>query len=134
MKIAIFSDTFLPTVDGVTISSKNEVLMFSKDNQLKIFIPEGSEKIDESDYVFLGAKPLKKYPAYKARIPTFRRVYRELKEFKPDVIHLQTIFGIGLEGLICSKILKIPTIVTSHTIYPDSVIHTNILGLENAIL
>lgn len=47
--------------------------------------------------------------------------YQIIKKFNPDVIHIHTEFGIGLFGILVSKMLKRPVIYTLHTIYDDYV-------------
>jgi len=38
-----------------------------------------------------------------------------VQAWKPDVIHTQTFFGVGIEALIASKLLGIPLVGTNHT-------------------
>lgn len=47
-------------------------------------------------------------------IPSFWR-WREVKKFRPDVIHAQLFFGVGLEALIASRRIGVPLIGTNHT-------------------
>ncbi len=38
-----------------------------------------------------------------------------IKKFRPDVIHAHLPFGVGIEGLIAAKILRVPLVGTDHT-------------------
>ncbi|PJE81291.1 hypothetical protein COU58_03160 [Candidatus Pacearchaeota archaeon CG10_big_fil_rev_8_21_14_0_10_32_42] len=132
MKIAIFSDSFFPLIDGVTTSIKNNMEILSKKNKIYFFVPSGTGKlnISNSKYTQLKSFPIKSYKGYKLRIPTFRKVYEELKKIKPDLIHIHSIFGVGWEGLIAGKMLKIPVIATAHTIFPEVGSELDLKGFE----
>lgn len=119
MKIAIFCDSFFPTIDGVSLSIKNNTELFPKDSKLFFFIPSRSKKINNQKYIFLKSKEVKKYKEYRIRIPSFFKVYNQLKKIRPDIIHAHSSFGIGWEGLVCGKLLKIPVVATFHTIIPE---------------
>jgi len=130
MKIAIFCDSFFPTIDGVSLSIKNNTELFSKQTKLFFFIPSGSNKINNHDYIFLKSREVKNYKEYKMRIPSFFKVYSQLKKIKPDLIHVHSAFGIGWEGVLCARILKIPIISTFHTVIPEVAKEFSFLNLE----
>ena len=132
MKIAIFSDSFFPLVDGGTISIKNNAEILSKKNKIFFFIPSKSQKLNikNSQYIQLKSYGLESYKGYKIRIPSFLKVYFKLKKIRPDIIHMHSIFGISWEGLIASKILKIPSVTTSHTIFSEATAELYLGGFE----
>ncbi len=131
MRIALFSDAFLPTVDGVAIALLNTARLLSERHKVLLFIPSGSDtpRIKNVGYVLLRSIPLKKYREYRSRIPSFAHVYAALRDFRPDLVHIHSIFGIGWEGLLCAKLLHIPTVVTAHTIFPEVAAELDIYGL-----
>jgi len=132
MKIAIFSDSFFPMTDGVTISIKNNAELFSKQNKLFFFVPSKLKKLNikNAKYIKLKTKDLKEYKGYQIRIPKFKKVYKELKKIKPDIVHIHSPSGIGLEGLVNARLLKIPVIATSHTLFPEVTEEINLKGFE----
>jgi glycosyltransferase involved in cell wall biosynthesis len=136
MKIAIFTDSFHPMVDGVVISVKNSASMLGKKgHDIIIFAPSGSILPKEMEklgikIVRLKSSTLKSYKEYKVRIPNPGKSLNAIKEFNPDIIHVHSPGGIGIEGLICAKKLNIPSIITAHSMFASSVKHLNLLGLE----
>lgn len=124
MKIAFFTDTFLPNTNGVVSSTINHIKELSKrghkillfcigSKYKRYFLSKNIEIIQYSGII------LPTYKDYRFRLPTCWRTKRELERFKPDVIHLQTPFSMGLEGLITAKIMNLPVVTTHHTFFSD---------------
>ncbi len=133
MKIAIFCDSFFPLTDGVTVSIKNHTELFSKKNKILFFVPSETDKlkIKNAKYFRLKSFAVKSYKEYKLRVPTFLRVIKELKRENPDIVHIHSIFGIGWEGLIAARLLKIPVVTTSHTVFPEVAAELDLGGIQN---
>ncbi|MEK7507756.1 MAG: glycosyltransferase, partial [Patescibacteria group bacterium] len=68
-------------------------------------------------------------------VPTGLRWLR-VKRFKPDIIHTQLFFALGLEALIASKILKVPIVGTNHTAVQEFVRYSPIRSrtIENLLI
>ena len=124
MNIALFSDTYLPDINGFATSTnilKNALkkqchhLMF-----VTTILQHHSDYIDEDqDVLRLPGIDLKKLYGYRAsNIYSFKGM-KELKEFQPDIIHVQTEFGIGIFGKIAGEILNVPVCYTYHTMWAD---------------
>ncbi len=124
MNIAIFSDTYLPDINGVAMSShilKNELIKHGHHVLVVTTqLPDNSKYIDENDYVLrLPGIDLKNLYGYRASSIYSFKGMREIKDFEPNIIHIQTEFGIGIFGKIVGEILNIPVIYTYHTMYAD---------------
>ncbi|MCL5094794.1 MAG: glycosyltransferase, partial [Candidatus Marsarchaeota archaeon] len=63
----------------------------------------------------------KNYPQYNIALFPFLSSIK-LRKIKPDIIHLQTPFGMGLSGLLSSKFSRIPSVSTFHTMFNDKTI------------
>jgi 1,2-diacylglycerol 3-alpha-glucosyltransferase len=113
LKIAYFTDTYVPNTDGVVTSIKLVAEhLRTAGHEVYIFCPSG---IIEDEYVIpIPSKKYQKYPQYKVSFPSFE-ILTKIREIKPDLIHVQTPVTIGLTGLYIGKILNIPTITTYHT-------------------
>jgi 1,2-diacylglycerol 3-alpha-glucosyltransferase len=113
LRIAYFTDTYLPNTDGVVSSIKLVTEYLHKyGHEVYVFCPSG---IEEGDYTIpISSKKYQKYPQYKVSFPSFEIIPR-LKEINPDIIHVHTPVTIGLTGLYLGKILNIPTVITYHT-------------------
>lgn len=124
MNIAIFSDTYLPDINGVATSShilRNELKKHGHHVLVvTTILPHESDYEDEDQYVLrLPGLDLKKLYGYRAsNIFSFKGM-KEIKEFEPDLIHVQTEFGIGIFGKIAGEVLNVPVCYTYHTMWAD---------------
>jgi len=124
MRIALFTDTYLPDVNGVVTSVvllKNELIKLGHEVYVVSNYP-GVSKIKEEENGHLIRLPgleLKKLYGYKMTQPFHLLFINELKDLKIDIIHAQQEFGIGMYASIVAKTLKIPLVRTYHTAYED---------------
>lgn len=124
MNIALFSDTYLPDINGVATSTHilKKELVKNGHNVLVVttILPHDSDYVDENDHILrLPGLDLKKLYGYRAsNIYSFKGM-KELKEFEPDIIHIQTEFGVGIFGKIAGEILNVPVCYTYHTMWAD---------------
>lgn len=123
MRIALFSDTYPPQINGVATATWTlaHVLM-EKGHKVMVVTPalEGQKKISYIDgIVRIPGITIKRLYNYKFSSFYNRRVYRFIKDFAPEVIHIQTEAGIGIFGRIVSFNLGIPLVYTYHTMYED---------------
>lgn len=117
MKIAIFTDTFAPDVNGVAKTLKRFTDFLSdKGLEYKVFAPKSaSQSIYSSDIYRFKSLPLFLYPECRFAFPNMLHVREELIQFKPDIIHVATPFNVGLCGLHYAKKLNIPLVGSYHT-------------------
>ncbi|PEP64358.1 MULTISPECIES: glycosyltransferase family 4 protein [Bacillus] len=117
MRVAIFTDTFTPQVNGVAKTLDRLTLYFQKQNiAYSVFAPQHTA---EDDFVAnvnkMRSIPLKiLYPECRFAFPT-PRIKRELLNFQPDIIHVATPFNMGLCGMYYAKKLNIPLVGSYHT-------------------
>ncbi len=117
MKIAIFTDTFAPDVNGVAKTLKRFTnYLDNKGLEYRVFAPESTNKDLFSSQVHRFASlPFFLYPECRLALPNMLSVKAELLKFKPDLIHVATPFNIGLCGLHYAKKLDIPVVGSYHT-------------------
>ncbi|MBO6047885.1 MAG: RecX family transcriptional regulator [Erysipelotrichaceae bacterium] len=123
MNIAIFSDTYLPDINGVATSTRilSKTLRAHGHNVLIVTPkkPSGSDYVDDEYVLRLPGIEVKKLYGYRASNIYSYRGMKEIRAFKPDVIHVQQEFGISIFGKIVGEILNIPVCYTYHTMYED---------------
>lgn len=129
MNIVIFTDTYLPKIDGVGISVDNfSRLLSQKGHQFVICAPkyEDEESVETPEGVqiirFKNA-PLPSYPEIKVVLPSHKRLNKAMHAFgegqKPDLIHIETPGLLGQYGVFASKMYNVPMLGTYHTLVSE---------------
>ena len=118
MRIAIFTETFLPATDGVVTRLRHtiEELLEMGDEMLVI-----APKYGEGPGSYLGVPihrvssvPFPPYPQIKLA-PVNPGVGLELRRFEPDLIHAVNPFILGWGAPYYSRTLNVPLVASYHT-------------------
>lgn len=123
MRIAIFSETYLPTPDGVAHflgCFTRELVKMGHEPHVFTTGRLTGEDGDVEDYVhrFKSIRfPL--YGQYRISPEPFIGALRAVKGLDFDVIHIHTPFFMGTAGFICSRVLEMPIVGTFHTNFLD---------------
>ena len=122
MKIALFTETYLPYINGVVTHVKilkegleklgHKVLVVTAD-------PHTHRYYVKDSVLHCPAKSFKRFYDYGLASPVSTRRLMYLKEFDPDIIHIHNEFGVGFSGAMIAKILKKPLVYTLHTMYDE---------------
>ncbi len=131
MKIAFFTETFLPKVDGiVTRLTKTIQYLVEAGDEVIVFCPEGCpENYKGAKVIGVAAMPLPLYPELKLGLPG-PAVSDALENFKPDLIHVINPAVLGLGGIWLAKTNDIPLIASYHTHLPKYLEHYGMGMLE----
>lgn len=119
MRIAIMTDSYRPTTDGVvTAVLVTRRVLEELGHTVFIIAPDpGSEYREEGVYYFRAIK-FKTYEGY--YVPIFPSDKTELiRKLNPDVIHIRGVAFMALKGLIASHNTKVPTVLTYDTMVTD---------------
>jgi len=129
MKIAIFSDTFLPQPNGVAnfvyqsaqslAERGHEVCVFTVCHAKHKALVTSCEKIN---VIILPSLPAGAYSGERLTLP-MGAAFKKLKKFQPDIIHSHTPFAVGWEAVWGAKILKTALVGTHHTFYDHYLKH-----------
>lgn len=117
LKIALFTDTFPPQVNGVSLTLQRWVEhMERRQVETRIFVPRCTSEDPEKPGVRRSRSiPLFFYPEHRLSFPNPFVIRRELREFRPDLIHVTTPFNMGLMGLHIARKEEIPLVASYHT-------------------
>jgi glycosyltransferase involved in cell wall biosynthesis len=117
MKIALFTDTFAPDVNGVAHTLKRFTDYLKKNNiPFRVFAPEGTNHDLFSAHIHrFVSLPFFLYPECRLALPNMLKIKASLQTFQPDIIHVATPFNIGLCGLHYAKKMDIPIVGSYHT-------------------
>jgi len=117
MRVALFTETFLPKVDGIVT-----VLVLLMDHLIKrnVEFMVVAPKLHNQPPEYRGKKVvgvpgvrLPLYPELKVGPPTIS-TYREVKAFQPDIAHFIHPTLVGTGGLMMAKRLNLPTLASFH--------------------
>lgn len=117
MKIAFFTDTFYPDVNGVarTLKRLTDHLEI-RGHEYRVFAPESTNDHLFSNHIHrFTSFPFFLYPECRLAFPNLLHTKAELNRFKPDLIHIATPFNVGLCGLHYAKKMNIPIVGSYHT-------------------
>jgi len=126
MRIALFTDTFPPFINGVSTSCYNLVQILKKNgNDVIVVTPQHSNgPLEIKDgIIFVPGIELKKLYGYRITSLYSPKVFKLIRDFHPEVIHNQTDSTIGQFAKIVANKLAVPIVYTYHTSY-DSVCPT----------
>lgn len=124
MRVALFTEVYLPAVNGVVthVKTLKEGLELLGHKAIIVTADSNVKKTQASeDILYCPAIRLEKIYGYDVASPLSTDRLKLLKDFNPDVIHIHNEFGIGLSGVIIARMLKIPLVYTMHTMYDDYV-------------
>ena len=121
LRIAMFTDSYLPSKDGVVTSillTKQELEKLG--HEVFIFAPEPWDYRDrESGVYYFKSRGFKSYPGY--MIPMFPTNKCEiLRELNVDLIHTHGLLFMGLRSMFAGRTLSKPVVVTFHTMVTDA--------------
>jgi glycosyltransferase involved in cell wall biosynthesis len=131
MKIALFTETFLPKIDGIVTRLKHTVEHLQRQgNQVQVFCPDyGLTEYKGATIYGVSAFPLPLYPELKMALPR-PSIGAELRRFKPDIIHVVNPAVVGLAGVYYAKRYGIPLMASYHTHLPEYLQHYGLGMLE----
>ena len=138
MKIALFTDTYPPEINGVSVSvGLHQKVLLDQGHEVLVITtnPFGKQIVIDAGVIRIPGVELKKLYGY--RLSTFfsAKAYQYIRKWQPDVIHIHTDVGIGIFGKITAFFLKAPTVVTYHTMYEDYTHYAGFLkGLASRVV
>lgn len=129
MRIGLFSDAYLPDINGVVSSIAtlkaaleklgHTVFVVSNHNGINV-------KYDAENHILrLPGLEVKKFYRYKMSNPIQLRGEEYIRKMDLDVIHVHTEMGIGLFARQMAKKYNIPLVYTYHTLYEDYLHYVN---------
>ena len=125
MRIGIFSQCYLPTLNGVVVSVETfRKYLEKRGHEYFIFAPhfEGYEDEDKEHIFRFPSFTVFGQNYYPLGIPFLEHsILKKIPDLKLDIIHSQHFFNIGHLGLKVSKKHKIPLVYTYHTLVTEYV-------------
>ncbi|WP_159790813.1 glycosyltransferase [Sodalinema gerasimenkoae] len=134
MRIALFTETFLPKVDGIVTRLRHTVEHLQRlGDDVLVISPDGGLTEYKGAKIFgVPGFPLPLYPELKLAVPN-PSIRPVLEDFKPDLIHVVNPAVLGLGGLYYAKSMNVPLVASYHTHLPQYLQHYG-LGMFEEVL
>lgn len=119
MRIALFTETFLPKIDGVvTVLCQALQRIQEQGHQAIIFgPPDMPESYAGTRCIGVGGPRFWLYPELRINLPR-PLILRELRAFNPDVVHVVNPAFLGPTGIALARLLRLPLMASSHMDIP----------------
>jgi glycosyltransferase involved in cell wall biosynthesis len=119
MRIAIFTEVFLPKIDGITNRLRSTLdCLAAEGDEILVFAPENAvAQHGSSRVVRVPGLPFPPYAELRATLPDPRIVF-ELARFRPDVVHAVGPACLGIWGMTAASLLRLPIVASYHTDLP----------------
>jgi glycosyltransferase involved in cell wall biosynthesis len=131
MKIALFTETFLPKIDGIVTRLCHTVEHLQRlGDEVLVFSPQGGLTEYKGAKIYgVDGLPLPLYPELKLGWPT-PAIGQEIERFQPDLVHVANPAVLGLGGIYYAKKFNIPLVASYHTHLPQYLHHYGLGILE----
>lgn len=132
IKVAYFAGSMRPGQDGVTRVLFRLIDWLNINEIDNLFVSSEIPQRDEqlTDYFEVPSFPIPFYKEYRFAYPGYKKFENKLKEFKPDIIHINSPCSLGLAAIKYGKNNNTPVVATYHTHFPSYAKYYNIKQLE----
>ena len=134
MRIAIMTDSYRPTTDGVvTAVLVTRRVLEELGHTVFIIAPDPGEEYREEGVYYFRAVKFRSYPGY--FVPLFPSDQSDLiRKLKPDVIHIRGVAFMAVKALIASHNTGVPTVLTYDTMVTDVIEQYSPIKLPKNVL
>lgn len=134
MRIALFTETFLPKIDGIVTRLRHTVEQLQKlGDEVMVVCPDGGlTEYAGARVLGVPGVPLPLYPELKMAWPG-PSVGRSLDRFRPDLVHVANPAILGLGGIYYAKSRQVPLVASYHTHLPQYLHHYGLGMLEGLL-
>lgn len=134
MRIALFTETFLPKVDGIVTRLRHTIEHLERNgDRVLVVAPEGGLTEYKGAKVYgIPGMPLPLYPELKLALPPIG-TKNAIEAFKPDLIHVVNPAFLGVGGIYYAKTMNIPLVASYHTHLPQYLPHYGLGALEGLL-
>ena len=117
VRLALFSDTYPPQMNGVSRTLERLVgAARERGATVRVFTTTDPDLAHhDPDEVRWDSVPFWAYPQVRLAAPKIFAARAELAAWKPSIVHVATEFGVGLAGRSAAKALHVPLVTSYHT-------------------
>jgi len=116
LRLALFTDTFAPQVNGVARTLERLVAAVeARGGAVRVFTVHDPDASSAAGVGRFPSRAFWAYPQLRLAWPRQRVVRAELEAYAPTIVHAATEFGVGLAGRRAARELGIPFVSSYHT-------------------
>ena len=116
LRLAIFTDTALPQLNGVSHTLDRLVqAVRARGGAVRLFTTTDPDATAEMDVVRYASVPFPTYPQVRFALPSSRAAAAALRAWGPTLVHAATPFGLGVAGSRAARALGVPLVTSYHT-------------------
>ena len=131
LRLAIFSDTYPPQVNGVSRTLERLVAAVeARGGTALVVTVDDPAAEDDARVERWPSVPFWAYPQLRMAAPQRNRALDLLARWRPTLVHSATEFGIGLSGLIAAREARLPFVSSYHTHFTAYLRHYKLTALD----
>lgn len=131
LRLAIFTDTFAPQVNGVARTLERLVgAVQARGGAVRVETVGDPAARPDPDVRRWPSAPFWAYPQLRLSAPRRSAVTRDLARWRPTLIHAATPFGVGLAGRAAARALEVPLVSSYHTSFAEYLRHYGLSALD----
>jgi glycosyltransferase involved in cell wall biosynthesis len=131
LRLAIFTDTFAPQVNGVARTLERLVsAVEARGGAVRVETVEDPAAEPDTRVVRWPSAPFWAYPQLRISSPLRAQVVAGLKQWQPTLVHVTTPFGLGLAGRAAARSLRVPLVTSYHTAFGEYLRHYRLGALD----
>jgi len=118
MRVALFTNNYLPFRGGVTTAVETlRTGLEASGHQAWVFAPASDTSGDSPGVFRYPSIPAPTYPGFAVPLPCSPRLARVARGLRPDIVHAQHPFLLGVTARRIARRLAVPLVFTYHTRY-----------------
>ena len=118
MRVALFTNNYLPFRGGVTTAVETlRTGLEASGHQAWVFAPASDTAGDSPGVFRYPSIPAPTYPGFAVPFPCSPRLARVARGLRPDIVHAQHPFLLGVTARRLARRLAVPLVFTYHTRY-----------------
>lgn len=133
LRLALFTDTFTPQMNGVSRTLERLVsAVEARGGAVRVETVEDPAALPDARVVRWPSAPFWAYPQLRVSAPVRAKVSAGLTRWRPTLVHATTPFGVGLAGRTAARAMGLPFVTSYHTSFGEYLKHYGLSALDRA--
>lgn len=135
MKVAMFTDSFFPAVDGALAAMEIQAKgLEDRGHEVVVFAPQPPSSVEYPRRVYyFPSIAFRSYRDYRIAFAA-PKMMEQLRHEKVDVLHCHGLASMAILSLTAARAMKIPHVLTFHTMASEAVKYYSFVPLEDSFI